>query len=312
MEQRKVSVVVPVFNEGSSLGVLHSEILDVFKKTRVPFEIIYVDDGSFDNTWEILSKLPQASAISLQKNFGQTVALAAGIERASGDIIVTLDGDLENDPNDIPDLLDKLNSGYDIVSGWRVARWRGQFLTRKLPSILANAAISYVTGAKLHDHGCTLKAYKKEAIKNLQLSGDAHRMLAAYAYLFNKARIAELAVNHRARKFGKSHYGPMRSFKVLMDLLSLSFFHRYSNRPMYFFGGVGFVSLFLALIFFLDMLYRKYFLGVSFIQTPLPVLVALGVMIGAQFILMGLLAEFFQWKLSRPLYYQIKQEVINK
>ena len=221
-----------------------------------------------------------------------------------------MDGDLENDPADIQKLLKKLDEGYGVVSGWRRDRWRGQFFSRRLPSVAANWLISFLTGAKLHDHGCTLKVYRRQALANLRLSGEMHRMLAAYAKLFNGAKIAELPVNHRPRRFGYSKYGPMRSFKVILDLLAINFFYRYASCPMHFFGGLGFFSFFLGILSFLGMIYFKYALRITFIETPLPTLTALFTIIGVQFILMGLLAELLLKQSSDSLY-SVKEEINN-
>ena len=307
----KISVVVPLYNEEKSAALLHKEVLSALKNLGLPFEIIFVDDGSKDNTFEEIKKLSPLIAIRLSRNYGQTPALAAGLEKATGDIIITLDGDLENDPADIPKLLKKLDEGYDVVSGWRRERWRGQLFSRRLPSLAANWLISFLTGAKLHDHGCTLKVYRRQALDNLKLSGEMHRMLAAYAKLFNGAKITELPVNHRPRRFGYSKYGPLRSFKVILDLLAINFFYRYSNRPMHFFGGLGFFSFFLGILSFMGMIYFKYALQITFIETPLPTLIALFAIIGVQFILMGLLAELLLKQSVKPAAYLIKEELDN-
>lgn len=288
---QKISVVAPLFNEAQSIAFLHQELLSALKFLSCPFEIIMVDDGSTDNTFEEIKKLPAVTGIKFSRNYGQTLALAAGIKRATGDVIVTIDGDLENDAQDIPKLIEKLNEGYDVVSGWRKNRWAGSFFSRRLPSLVANRIISLVSGIRLHDHGCTLKAYRKEILQNLRLSGEMHRMIAAYAGLLNGARVAEIPVNYRPRRFGASKYGPFRIFRVLLDLFALYFFYRYSNRPMHFFGGAGFLSFFISFLFFLMMIYFKYVLKITFIETPLPTLVAIFAIIGIQFILMGLLAE---------------------
>lgn len=308
--QSKISVIVPMYNEAKSVALLYKEIFSVLKTLNRPFEIIFVDDGSKDSTFEEMKKISPLIGIRLSRNSGQTSALAAGLKKSDGEIIVTLDGDLENDPKDITKLLKKLDDGYDVVSGWRQGRWEGQFFSRRLPSVSANWLISFLTGAKLHDHGCTLKVYRREALDNLKLSGEMHRMLAAYSKLFNDAWITELPVNHRPRRFGHSNYGPMRSFKVVLDLLAINFFYRYSNRPMHFFGGLGFLSFSLGLLSFLGMLYFKYVLAITFIETPLPTLTALFAIIGVQFVLMGLLAELFL-KRSDYQFYLIKEEVQN-
>jgi glycosyltransferase involved in cell wall biosynthesis len=285
----KISVIAPFYNEKESVKELHSRLVFVLEKLKIPFEIIFVDDGSTDGSFEAMANLSPLIAIRLSRNFGQTAALAAGIEAASGDIIATIDGDLENQPEDLPLLLEKMEEGFDVVSGWRQDRWRGQF-SRRLPSKIANWLISYVSKTKLHDHGCTLKAYRANVIKNLKLYGDMHRMIAAYAGLIG-AKTAEVPVQHIPRKHGESKYGIMRTFRVILDLVVVKFFAKYSNRPMHFFGGIGFYSFLFGFFTFLSMVYFKYFGGKDFIQTPLPVLAVFFILVGIQFILMGLLAE---------------------
>ena len=300
-----------MFNEAQSVPFLNQELVSVLKSIGRPFEIVLVDDGSIDNTFEEIKNLPSVVGIRFSRNYGQTLALAAGIKKASGDVVVTIDGDLENDAADIPKLVAELEKGYDIVSGWRKNRWQGQFFSRKLPSLFANWIISSISGLSLHDHGCTLKAYRKDILQNLRLSGEMHRMIAAYAKLLNGARVSELAVNYRSRRFGKSNYGPFRVFRVLLDLFALYFFHKYSNRPMHFFGGIGFLSFLLGFFAFLGMFYFKYVLGITFIETPLPTLTTLFAIIGMQFILMGLLAEFLLKQSTDPRPYFIKEEIVK-
>lgn len=306
-----ISVVVPVYNEEDNIAVLHGKIVDVMRSLGGKYEVIFVDDGSTDNTFREIRKLSPVIALRFARNYGQTGALAAGLQKASGEIIVTLDGDLENDPQDIPKLIAKLDEGHDIVSGWRQSRWRGQFFSRKLPSVIANRIISSFTGARLHDHGCTLKAYRREALHGLKLFGETHRMIAAYAQLFNGAKLAEIPVNYKPRRFGSSKYGPLRSFKVVLDLLAVHFFYKYGHRPMHFFGGIGFFSFFFGFLIFLWMIYLKYFEGTSFIKTPLPILAAIFVIVGIQFILMGLLAELLVKHSSHSQPYLIQEEIKN-
>lgn len=308
---KKISVVVPLFNEAQSIISLYQELSSVLKSLFCPFEIILVDDGSEDDTLEEIKKLPSVMGIKFSRNYGQTLALAAGIKRATGDVIVTIDGDLENDAKDIPKLIEKLNEGYDIVSGWRKDRWKNSFFSRRLPSLVANKIISLVTGIRLHDHGCTLKAYKRDVLQNLKLSGEMHRMIAAYAGLLNGARVTEISVNYRPRHFGTSKYGPFRIFRVLLDLIALYFFYKYSNRPMHFFGGAGFLSFSLSLLSFFTMIYFKYVLRITFIETPLPTLVAIFAIIGVQFILMGLLAELLLKQSNDQQSPLIKEEISN-
>lgn len=314
VKPKLISVVAPFFNERENVSELHVRLVNVLENIGAEYEMIFVDDSSTDGTFDAMKSLRPVTAIKLRKNSGQSAALAAGIRNAKGDVIVTIDGDLENYPEDMPAMVSKLMEGGDVVSGWRKDRWSNQVLFRKIPSIVANKLIAYVSGAKLHDFGCTLRAYRREILDQIKLKGEEHRLIAAYAHLVG-ARLVEMEVRYSPRKFGESKYGMMRIFKVLLDVLALIFFHRYSARPIHFFGGVGFISFFLAFIFFLDMLYRKYSVGESFIQTPLPVLVALCVMIGAQFILMGLLAEIFvRQRKGGPedANFLIKETIINQ
>lgn len=285
-----LSIVVPLYNEAQSVVSLHARIIEALRDEG-SFEVIFVDDGSTDGTFVEIQKLVPVTGIRLARNFGQTAALAAGIAKSTGQIVVTLDGDLENDPHDIPKLVSKLKEGFDVVSGWRKNRWQKEWLTRRVPSVIANSIISTATGAKLHDHGCTLKAYRRGVIVHLKLYGEMHRMIAAYAKLFGQARLTEVPVSYTSRRFGTSKYGMLRSFKVILDLLAVRFFYRYANRPMHFFGAVGFFAFFMGLLTLLGMFYFKYGLGITFIETPLPTLTGICFIIGVQFILMGLLAE---------------------
>lgn len=310
-----ISVVAPFFNEAGNVARLHGELVSVLRALNLPFEIIFVDDGSNDGTFDIMKKLSPLIAIRLKRNCGQSAALDAGIKKSRGDIIVTIDGDLENDPKDIPALLKELKDGRDIVSGWRRDRWLKQRFSRKMPSTIANWLISLITGVKLHDHGCMLKAYRREILNQLKFQGERHRLLVAYAAIMG-ASIAEIPVNYRPREFGSSKYGLLRTFKVLLDIFALVFFHKYADRPMHFFGGMGFASFLLGIISFLGMLYFKFFLHVSFIQTPLPVLIALFFIVGFQFVLMGLLAEIFIRKSGSSEADNetlvIKEEIVNQ
>lgn len=304
----KFSVVVPLYNEAESVVLLHHRISEVLKTfERGSCEVIFVDDGSTDGTFERARWLSPLTFVRLHENYGQTAAIAAGIASARGEIIVTMDGDLENDPADIPRLLDKLEEGYDVVSGWRKERWREQPFGRRLPSALANRLISRITGVNLHDHGCTLKAYRQQFIKGLYLFGDMHRMLAAYA-VSTGARLAEVPVHFSERKYGYSKYGLSRAFRVLLDIVAFHFFRRYKHRPMHFFGWFGFWSIMAGLVTFFWMIGLKIFEGKSFIATPLPILVVFFVILGAQFVLMGLLGEILirsQYELGEKASYRI-------
>lgn len=310
--RKPISVVVPVFNEAPSLKELHERLLAVLTTLDTPFEIIFIDDGSTDDTKRVAASLAPLRTIHLKRNYGQTIALAAGIQAACGDIIVIIDGDLENDPSDIPRLLAKMNEGYDVVSGWRVNRWKDAALTRRLPSIIANRAISRLSGLPLHDFGCTLKAYRAEFLKNASFSGNMHRILLAYIAR-QGARITEIPVNFTPRKHGASHYGTKRILEVPIDMLAYYFFERFHNKPLYFFGTAGFIAFVLSILDFIVMIVLRFYAGLTFIQTPLPILAVFFAMVGVQFILMGLIAELIYRfsKNDRPLAISkfIKQEV---
>jgi dolichol-phosphate mannosyltransferase len=285
-----ISVIVPFYNERESVLELHSRLVDVFKKFGKPFEIIFVDDGSIEGTFEEIKKCKPVRAFRLARNFGQTTAFGVGIFEAKGDIIVTLDGDLENKPEEIPILLKKLDEGYDVVSGWRKDRWAGELFTRKIPSLVANSLISVVTGTKLHDHGSSLRVYKKSAFAGINFVGEIHRMLVAFIGM-NGAKVTEVPVTYAKRKYGKSKYGLSRIFRVLLDLIAFNFFRTYAKRPMHFFGYVGIISITSGFLTFVWALALRFVYGTHFNQTPLPILVAIFIVIGFQFILMGLLAE---------------------
>ncbi len=245
-----LSIVVPLYNEEDSVGELVSSILDSAKDFPFPYEILLVDDGSTDGTWTIIQELkfsaPSLRAIKLRRNYGQTSAMVAGFDHARGEIIVTMDGDLQNDPRDIPRLLEKLEEGYDIVSGWRVHR-RDHF-SRVLPSRIANAIISWTTGVRLHDYGCSLKAYRAECIRNIKAYGEMHRFFPALATMTG-ARVAEIPVNHHARKHGTSKYGFNRIFKVFNDIFAINMIIKFSSNPLKGFTLCSLPFLFLSLIF---------------------------------------------------------------
>jgi len=312
-ENIKLSIVVPFYNESNTVAELHSRLLKVLNDRGDSFEIIFVDDGSIDDTFSNIKKLYPVKTISLRKKSGQSAALSMGIKKSQGEIVVTLDSDLENHPEDIPVLLKKIDDGYDLVSGWRKKRWSSQPLSRRLPSILANKLISFVSGIKLHDHGCSLKAYRRELLEQLNIKGEDHRIIASYAAIHG-ANIAEAEVNYTPRRYGRSNYGLFRVFKVLLDLVALIFFHKYANRPMHFFGGLGFATFLFSAISFFIMIYFKFFLKISFISTPLPILVTLFAVLGVQFVLMGLLAEIIIRKSDQRRehnLFAIKEEISN-
>ena len=257
------------------------------------FEVIAVNDGSRDASItrlkEVAARRPEVKVVDLRRNYGQTAAMMAGIEHASGEVIVSIDADLQNDPRDILALLKKLEEGYDVVSGWRKDR-QDDALRRNLPSRVANAIISRISGVPLHDYGCTLKAYHKDVIKGVRLYGEMHRFIPIYAKWMG-ARICEIPVNHRPRRWGRSKYGMERVAKVVLDLIVVRFLDRYMVKPIYVFGGAGLVSILLSAISFLYMIYIKMVENVSFILTPLPLFSAMAFMVGVMCILMGLLAE---------------------
>lgn len=287
---KKVSIIVPLFNEEENLGALHQEI-NTLREFIPEYEIVYVDDGSKDNSLEVLKKIQQqddrVKIISFRRNYGQTAAMGAGVKCATGDVIIFLDADLQNDPKDVLLLLQKLDEGYDVVSGWRKNRHDEFF--RVLFSRIANKMIAKITGIKLNDYGCTLKAYRSEIIKNIDFYGEVHRLLPVYASWYG-AKVTEVVVNHRPRIHGRSKYGFSRIFKVLMDLLVAKFLIGYSAKPIYFFGALGATSFFIGLLSFVTAIILRIF-GTAFIQTPLLLLTVMMFVLGIQLISVGLLAD---------------------
>jgi len=287
----KLSVLVPVFNEEENLADLGGEIRESL--ASIDFEVVLVDDGSTDGSYAEIRKLtgadPRFKAVRLGTNFGQTAAMAAGIAHASGELIACLDSDLQNDPKDIPQMTAKLEEGFDVVSGWRKTR-QDPWLTRRLPSQAANALISWVTGVRLHDYGCTLKLYRAEYLKQLRIYGEMHRFIPAFAG-FAGARIAEMVVNHRPRTRGVSKYGLMRTFKVVLDLMTVKFMHEYITKPSYVFGGGGIGMFLLGAALAGVTLYKKLALGVFVKDQPLFLVSIFFCLIGVQLFVMGLLAE---------------------
>ena len=288
-----VSVVLPIYNEALSLPSLFDDLIPVMDSLGCSYEILAVDDGSKDNSAAILSELatlhPQVRLIEFVKNYGQTAALMAGFDECRGDIIVTLDADLQNDPRDIPALIGKLREGYDVVSGRRVDR-KDAALSRRLPSWAANALISRISGVQLSDYGCTLKAYRREVMRGVRLYGEMHRFIPVYASWMG-ARVVEMPVRHHAREFGKSNYGISRIYKVVLDLLVAKFLENYLVKPIYIFGGFGLVAVLSSFLAVGLALGLKLFRGTSLILTPLPLLAAMLFLIGCSSLLMGLLAE---------------------
>ncbi len=286
----------------------------MFKKFIPEKEVIFVNDGSQDKTeekiTEIIKNKNHFKLINFRKNFGQTAAISAGIDNSNGDIIVLMDGDLQNDPADIPKLLDKIKEGYDVVSGWRKNR-QDRFINRKLPSWIANSLISKITKVHLHDYGCTLKAYQADVIKNTRLYGEMHRFIPAYASWYG-AKITEIVVNHRPRQFGQTKYNIFRTFKVILDLIVVKFLSKYIDKPIHFFGKIGFWSLFFSFLSGLYALYLKFIEAKSFISTPMPLVTVVFAIIGIQFILMGLLAEILTrlyFESNNKKVYLIKEKI---
>lgn len=288
-----VSITIPVLNEEESLPRLRDRLIESLARLPQSWEVILVNDGSTDGTAALLDAIaashPAFRVVHFRRNFGQTAAMQAGFDFAAGEIIVPMDADLQNDPDDIPLLLAKLEEGFDVCSGWRLDR-KDAALRRNLVSRLANRLISVVSGVPLHDYGCTLKAYRREVIAGVKLYGEMHRFVPIYASWMG-ARVSEIPVRHHPRKFGVSKYGLERVFKVLMDLLVVKFLSRYTQKPMYVFGGAGLASFALAFAGGTYAVYLKLFANTSFIQTPLPLLVVFAALTGLLCFLMGLLAE---------------------
>lgn len=290
----KISIIVPVFNEEESLPSLHEQIVSAIKDQPWDTEIIYVNDGSADSSQQVLESLAtqddRIQLVRFARNFGQTAAILAGIDFAKGDVLVPMDADLQNDPADIPRLLERLDEGYDVVSGWRKNR-KDKLLTRRFPSIVANRLISKWTGVHLHDYGCTLKAYRTQLLKKTELYGEMHRFIPVYAH-WRGGRVSEMVVNHRARQFGASKYGLSRTIKVLLDMLTLKFLGGYSTKPNYLFGGLGALMISLGFLVFGCVVADKIFDGpIDNHRMSMLILCAFTVMIGVVLVMMGLLAE---------------------
>jgi glycosyltransferase involved in cell wall biosynthesis len=298
-----LSVLIPVCNEAANVGPLHDELTEVLARLPLAYELIFVDDGSTDGTAARLAAIQDADPAHvrvafLRRNCGQTAALSAALDLARAEVLVPMDGDLQNDPADIPRLLERLDRGYDVVSGWRRDR-KDRWLTRKVPSWIANRLVARISGVPLHDFGCTLKAYRRRVLQDVRLYGEMHRFIPIFA-TWQGARVAELVVNHRARTAGRTKYGLGRTFNVVLDLVLIRFFQRYAQRPMHLFGRIGIYSFLLSLLCFVVMLYYKYIPPLltgdpltkkDFVQTPLPQLVVQFFLTGTVSTLMGLLAE---------------------
>jgi glycosyltransferase involved in cell wall biosynthesis len=288
-----LSIIIPVFNECDNIQILGNKLNEVLQPLKTEYEVIWVNDGSTDGSDGQLNAVAGADrhmkVIHFRKNFGQTAAIMAGIKFSTGDIIIPMDADLQNDPADIPNLIGKLNEGYDVCSGWRKER-KDNPVKRTLPSMMANKMISWVSGVKLHDYGCTLKAYRRDVVEHIRLYGEMHRFIPIYAS-WEGAKVTEIPVNHHPRQFGKSKYGLNRTFKVILDLMVVKFYGSYFQKPIYIAGGFGIFCFFISLISFLLMLYFKFWGNKSFVETPLPLFAALFFIVGFLSIFLGILAE---------------------
>jgi glycosyltransferase involved in cell wall biosynthesis len=288
-----ISIVIPLYNEEDCLQQLHEELVAVLDNLERTYEVVYIDDGSSDETYPILRELHERDnvvrVIRFRRNFGQTAAFSAGFHMARGDYVITMDGDLQNDPKDIALMIKTLEDGFDVVSGWRVDR-KDKYLTRRLPSQMANWLISKVTGVKLHDYGCSLKAYRSDVVKNIHLYGEMHRFIPALASWMG-INVAEVPVNHRPRKFGRSKYGLQRTVKVILDLLTVKFLLDFATRPGQIFGLVGIACFTVGLSIATYLSFMKIFHAQSLADRPILLLAVLMIMLGVQLTTMGLLGE---------------------
>ena len=311
-----LSLIIPVYNEEKNLPLLYDSIKCALEPVQQNWEVIFVDDGSQDKSLDVLKSLVEkdpghARAVAFRRNFGQTAAITAGIDHAQGDTIVLLDADMQNDPGDIPMLLAKLDEGYDLVSGWRKDR-KDNRLTRTIPSNLANGLISWVTGVHLHDYGCMLKAYRRDALEGFRLYGEMHRFIPVFAHAVG-ARITEIPVRHHHRKFGKANYGLERILKVILDLFTVIFLLNYSHKPMRLFGGAGLILITTSLALLLYLFFRRVFFLVPLLGSPFFQLSVMFLILGFQSILMGLIAELlartYHESQAKPTY--TVREIIN-
>lgn len=310
-----ISIVVPIYNEEENVKALHEKVTAALADSRLDYELILVDDGSSDGSFRLLQVIagddPRVKVIRFRRNFGQTAAMAAGFDAAAGRVIVPMDGDLQNDPADIPLLLAKIDEGYDVVSGWRKER-NDAFLNRKLPSVIANALISRMTGVHLHDYGCTLKAYRREVLDGINLYGEMHRFVPALATQVG-ARVTELPVRHYPRRFGTSKYGISRTMRVVLDLMTVKFLLSYSTKPIQLFGKWGVYTLGAGLLCGVLTIYMKLFEHMSMNRNPLLILTAFLLFTGVQFIVLGLLGELnartYYEAQGKPIY--VVREKIN-
>jgi glycosyltransferase involved in cell wall biosynthesis len=313
----KLSLIVPVYNEEESLPLLFEAIRQALEPLPHTWEVIFVDDGSQDGSLAALKAFVQKDSthvrvVILRRNFGQTAAIAAGIDHALGEIIILLDADLQNDPADIPMMLAKLDEGYDVVSGYRKDR-KDTFTTRILPSRVANWLISVVTGVRLHDYGCTLKAYRRDVLSGFRLYGEMHRFIPVFAHAAG-ARIAEVPVRHHPRKYGKANYGLERTVKVLLDLFTVKFLLSYASKPIYLFGGTGIGLMLISTLTLVTLMIRRVFFNISVLTSPFFQMSVMFFILGFQSILMGLIAELlvrtYHESQQKPTY--TVREVINR
>jgi glycosyltransferase involved in cell wall biosynthesis len=304
-----LSLIIPVYNEAENLPILYDCIHQTLKTIQGIWEVIFIDDGSSDHSFEVLKSLVETDpehvrVVAFRRNFGQTAAITAGIDHAQGEIIVLMDADLQNDPADIPTLLAKLDEGYDLVSGWRKDR-KDDRLTRTIPSNIANGLISWVTGVYLHDYGCTLKAYRREALEGFRLYGEMHRFIPVFAHSVG-AKIAEMPVRHHERKFGKANYGLDRTLKIILDLFTVKFLLNYSHKPMRLFGGAGMLLITGGGVLLSYLYIRRLLENVPTLGSPLFQLGVMFLILGFQSILMGLIAELlartYHESQSKPTY----------
>lgn len=304
-----LSVVIPLLNEEDNIPELYTELKKVLVALPHDHEILFIDDGSTDRSLQLLCELEEKDdkvvVVSFRRNFGQTAAMSAGFDHAHGDVIITMDADLQNDPHDIPKLIDMLNQGYDVVTGWRYQR-KDSFLSRRLPSMIANKIISWITGVNLHDYGCTLKAFRAEVTENIRLYGEMHRFIPAIASGMGIS-FTEIKVNHRPRRFGESKYGISRTIRVVLDLMTVKFMLSYATRPLHIFGIIGFVASTLGFLLVMIMTVQRQFYGVPLADRPLLLLAVLLIFMGVQFITIGLLAELvvrtYHESQRKPIYH---------
>lgn len=305
----KISVVIPIYNEEENVVLLYNELIGVLKSMDNSYEILFIDDGSTDTTLSILQTIqasdPNVVVVKFRRNFGQTAAMSAGFDYSTGDVIITMDGDLQNDPQDIPRFIEKIEDGFDVVTGWRHDR-KDPFLNRRLPSIIANKIISWTTGVALHDYGCTLKAFRREVIKNIRLYGEMHRFIPAIASGMGIS-FTEIKVNHRARRFGSSKYGISRTIRVVLDLITVKFLLSYATRPIQIFGLLGVISGTAGFLIALIMTIQRQFFDIPLSDRPLLLLAIVLIFIGIQFVSIGLIGELqartYHETQKKPVYY---------